>query len=687
MKIFAAREPQSGLEDSPGATGNTRLGLSAGPRQHDVIDPPTAAVFDRITTLATRLFEAPVALISLVGSERVWFRGQLGDDAPGRLRQFSLEHCAGPDGGVLWVEDARAERAWRDCPPVAGPPGLRFYAAAPLRNPECELLGTLCVTDQRPRAPSPGELATLGDLAAIVAAELELRRAARTRWEAAASDHAARYGELFESNPQPMWVYDVETLAFLSVNRAAVETYGYSREEFLAMTIADIRPPEDAARLRQSISPGRSFTSRELWQHRKRDGTLVDVEISSGPVARPAGRTARLVLAYDISERRQAEAALLLRDRYLAAIVEVQREMLRHLHPAEAVPRVLALLGEVSAADRVYSFDILPAAAGRRGVREHLYWCAPGVEPPGNFNAEDVRLDQLDPAERASIERGEAVELQRAGATGLTADLLDLCGARSVLVAPMLSGGRLRGLLGFAHTREPHTWDPSETDHLRAAASALALAFEREETQRALAEEKERLAVTLASITEGVITVDLRGRVVLMNRVAEELLGWSRVDALGRPVAEVFRTFRSDVCGEAEMLPDCLERVFATGRPVVQARGIWLQSKAGDECRRVAVSTAPVYGRDGRINGAVRVLRDVSAQERMTEEMIKASKLESVGILAGGIAHDFNNVLMAILGNLSLAQGQRRAPVRRQTWTASSRSSKKPRTPAVTRPN
>ncbi len=435
-----------------------------------------------------------------------------------------------------------------------------------------------------------------------------------------------------------------------------MENYGYSRDEFLALTIADIRPPEDVERLRASVTGEPTFTTRELWRHRKKDGTLIDVEISSGPVAIADGRRARLVLAYDISARRQAEAALLLRDRYLAVIVEVHREMLRHSQVADGLARVLALLGEASDASRVYYFEVVPEASGRQAIRENLYWCAPGVGPPGDFNAEHVRADQLKPEEIAQLERGEAVELQRTETEGLEAALLDLCGAKSILVAPMLVEGVLHGMLGFANTDAPRHWQPAEIDHLRAAASALASAFEREKSARALAEEKERLTVTLASITEGVLTVDLHGRVVLLNRVAEELLGWSGADALGRPLSEVFQMFASDDCGENEALPDCLERVFSTGRPVAQTRGAWLQTREGEERRRVAVSTAPVYGRDGQINGAVRVLRDVSAQEKMNEEMIKASKLESVGILAGGIAHDFNNILTAVMGNLSLAR-------------------------------
>ncbi len=117
-----------------------------------------------------------------------------------------------------------------------------------------------------------------------------------------------RYRQLFEANPHPMWVYDTATLRFLAVNDAAVHFYGWSREEFLAMTIADIRPPEDEPALREAIGQFGSAMGGhgDIWQHRKRDGTLIEVEITSHPLAF-AGHDARVVLAHDISAHRRAE--------------------------------------------------------------------------------------------------------------------------------------------------------------------------------------------------------------------------------------------------------------------------------------------------------------------------------------------------------------------------------------------
>ncbi|MBP2688126.1 MAG: sensor hybrid histidine kinase [Deltaproteobacteria bacterium] len=117
------------------------------------------------------------------------------------------------------------------------------------------------------------------------------------------------YRELFENNPNPMWVYDRDTLRFLAVNDVAVSHYGYSREEFLGMTIENIRLPADVPALRKSVRDV-SGTIRKVgtWRHLRKNGDIIDVEITTHDMEF-GGRSARLVLATDVTERKRAEAA------------------------------------------------------------------------------------------------------------------------------------------------------------------------------------------------------------------------------------------------------------------------------------------------------------------------------------------------------------------------------------------
>jgi two-component system cell cycle sensor histidine kinase/response regulator CckA len=119
------------------------------------------------------------------------------------------------------------------------------------------------------------------------------------------SEH--RYRLLFDNNPQSMWVYDRETLAFLMVNETAVRSYGYSREEFLQMDVNAIRPEEDVPEPLESTAVWTTAFKREgPWRHRKKDGQIISVEIAAHSIVW-GERPARLVLATDVTERIRLE--------------------------------------------------------------------------------------------------------------------------------------------------------------------------------------------------------------------------------------------------------------------------------------------------------------------------------------------------------------------------------------------
>jgi two-component system, cell cycle sensor histidine kinase and response regulator CckA len=164
---------------------------------------------------------------------------------------------------------------------------------------------TLVVGPESGRSYDSDDVAFAVELASRAALTVDNGRLYRSAQEA-----DERYGMLFDSNPQPMWVFDVETLAFLAVNQAAIRHYGYAREEFLSMTIMDILPSEDALGLHHGLEPtGSQRGEVALSQHQRKDGTIVDMELVSHEMELD-GRRARLVLGTDISERTRTRAAL-----------------------------------------------------------------------------------------------------------------------------------------------------------------------------------------------------------------------------------------------------------------------------------------------------------------------------------------------------------------------------------------
>src|SRR4029077_8935758 len=119
----------------------------------------------------------------------------------------------------------------------------------------------------------------------------------RKRAEELLRESDERHGRLFDNNPHPTWVFDRETLRFLAVNAAAVRKYGYSRDEFLAMTLKDIRPPEDVPALLETVRAlGDGNESSGAWRHRLKDGTVIDTENTSYALTF-LGRPARVVVA------------------------------------------------------------------------------------------------------------------------------------------------------------------------------------------------------------------------------------------------------------------------------------------------------------------------------------------------------------------------------------------------------
>jgi PAS domain S-box-containing protein len=175
--------------------------------------------------------------------------------------------------------------------------GFRYQVGGRLAGGQTKIIQGQVRALRSPQDEPYGTVLVFADITASYGAEQALRESEQ------------RYRTLFEANPHPMWVYDLETLGFLTVNDAAVAHYGYSREEFLAMTIAQIRPVEDVEPLLRAVRDDAEVHSPAAWRHRRKDGTLIDVEISSHTLDY-RGRAARMVLAHDVTQRLQAQAAL-----------------------------------------------------------------------------------------------------------------------------------------------------------------------------------------------------------------------------------------------------------------------------------------------------------------------------------------------------------------------------------------
>jgi PAS domain S-box-containing protein len=185
----------------------------------------------------------------------------------------------------------------------------------------------------------------------------------------------------------------------------------------------------------------------------------------------------------------------------------------------------------------------------------------------------------------------------------------------------------------------------AEREHTEAVAALLSA----RRSEQALAEEKERLAVTLRSIGDGVIASDLDGKILLINNVAETLTGWPRDEAVGQSLGNVFQTVDIDT---RERRDDSLRALAGSSE---QRFASLLVARDLSE-RPIEGCLTPLRDAQGRTVGMVLAFRDISDALRAQTQQATASRLSSLGLLAGGIAHDFNNILMVIMGNISLVR-------------------------------
>ncbi|WP_371804773.1 PAS domain S-box protein [Candidatus Lokiarchaeum ossiferum] len=179
----------------------------------------------------------------------------------------------------------------------------------------------------------------------------------------------------------------------------------------------------------------------------------------------------------------------------------------------------------------------------------------------------------------------------------------------------------------------------------------------RDITVRKLAENnliksREQLAVTLRVIGDGVITTDTNGKIVLINKVAENLTGWTQEEAIGKDIMTVFKIIDT-VSLEPRENP--IKRAIKNGGFEEYIRKTSLISKTGNSYS-ISESGKLILDKQSQIQGIVIVFHDITEKQKMEEIFYKNQKIESIGVLAGGIAHDFNNFLTTILGNLTIAQ-------------------------------
>lgn len=449
-------------------------------------------------------------------------------------------------------------------------------------------------------------------LKAIIVNDLKILQATvrditeKMKGEKALRGSEERFRKIFENSPIGIVMSDRD-FRFTRANEAFCGMLGYSDNELISLTFRDITHPEHLHQDEENIkrlSRGEIPVYRTEKRYLRKDSKTVWGAVTISVLRDNDGQTiCYLGTIEDITERKEAEVRLELSHSLLAATLESTADGIL----------VVNLKGEIESFNRKFLqlWSMPEDIIALRDDNKALEYVLSQLKYPQQFLNGVKSLYATPEAE--------------------SFDILEFKDGRYFerFSLPQKIGNDIVG----------RVWSFRDVTDKRRA-------------QEAFSEEKERLAVTLRSIGDGVITTDTDGFVTLLNSVAERLTGWTRDEAVGKKLEQVFKIISNMT---REIVSNPVERALQFGGPIELDDNTVLLTRDGSE-RMIADSAAPIKDERGHAIGVVLVFRDITEKLKIEEELAKTEKLESLGILAGGIAHDFNNILTAIMGNISLAK-------------------------------
>ena len=301
--------------ETPGIPVNEQERLQA-LRLLAILDTAPDERFERLTRMAKRLFDAPIALVSLVDEDRQWFKSCNGLSIFETARDISFCGHAILRGDVLVIPDTLADARFDDNPLVTGPPHIRFYAGCPLRTSNGACIGTLCVIDTRPRDFGRDEIAGLRDLAAMAESEfnflgwtMRMETMVEKIVERRPLAAQAMLAAIVKGSNDAIIAKNLDS-RITTWNPAATTLFGYTEREMLGKPVIMLFPPErveEELRIIARIRDGKIVDSFDTVRIRK-DGTQINVSVTVSPIFDEHGRViGASKICRDISERKKME--------------------------------------------------------------------------------------------------------------------------------------------------------------------------------------------------------------------------------------------------------------------------------------------------------------------------------------------------------------------------------------------
>jgi PAS domain S-box-containing protein len=411
----------------------------------------------------------------------------------------------------------------------------------------------------------------------------------------------ASFRLLFESNPIPMWVVDRASLRFLDVNEASVKHYGYSREQFLTMTLLDIRHPEDWDELQNAVRSSRDRAVGRVRRHILADGSSITVAIYS-QLLTFAGRDALTVAAIDVTAGKLAEDELRRTKAFLDTVID-------------NVP-VMIMVREAFGEKRFVLVNRAFENFNSQRREDVIGKSIKDVLPPD-------RVARITEDDKKLLEQGY---LHNEHGIDTPAH-----GVRYTVIDRILVN--------------------DDDNKPRYMVSVMDDITDRRQAKEQLLESNKTFQAVIDASPVAIIGIGPSATILIWNQAAESIFGYSADEAVGHSVAETIIPPDQRTAFQSKF-----EQVWA-GKQGVRGQ-IEPHMRKDGSLVDVKVTTAPVYAADGTTSTLVVAFEDMTKRKLLEDQLRQSQKMEAIGQLTGGMAHDFNNLLAIIIGNLDLLRAE-----------------------------
>ncbi|MEL6458916.1 MAG: PAS domain S-box protein [Cyanobacteria bacterium J06621_15] len=582
--------------------------------EYEILDTAPEQTFDDLVLLAKQVAGTPIALINLVDAKRQWFKAQVGLNVSEMPRNVGFGSLCVSLGKTLVIPDTLAHERFANNPVVISEPNVRFYVGIPLVSPEGQVVGTLCAIDTVPRSISPEQIQSLEAISRLVIKQLEIRIGLnqlsdiKTEYEQAKEaldESESIIKSFFDSAPMMMGIVEVRDndILHISGNTAAANFLGLTTEEMRNRFVSDMKiPPKLISEwidYYHQTEITQSFITFEYPFDTQDGSKWLKAKVS--PIGNCSENQRFAYLVDDITQRKQAEEKLRWKQTLLRLMTSVS-------------PLAFYVV-ENSTGNILYANERFYDIWGLGHVKKQV--------ESGAFKHKDI----VDEFRKLTSQVPPFIK-------ACQPNLFDKCICEDEILLP--DGRNIRRFSREIQNQENQYF-------------ARLYMFENITNRKHIEHQLREQAALLDIATDAIIMRDLSHKILLWNKSAEIIYGWTEEEVIGKNAKELLKP--EIYSGQHQ---DIYSQVLQDGSWQGELRKV---SKSGQE---IIIESRWTLVKDEhhQPKSILTVDTDITQKKELEKQFLRAQRMESIGTLASGIAHDLNNVLSPILMSVQLLKSK-----------------------------